>query len=108
MIAAPVQGDVDGVSKGSHLARVPLHFTPTSSSWLNLVEGWFSLLSHKSLTNPSFTSVAELETRTDCSVSHWDDNPEPIVWTKPADEIPNKVACGLAALDRITNFATHH
>jgi transposase len=67
--------------------RWHLHFTPTSSSWLNLVECWFSVLSRKALTNTSFTSVAELETRIDCWVSHWNDNPEPFVWTKPADEI---------------------
>jgi hypothetical protein len=85
-----------------------LHFTPTSSSWLNLVECWLSVLSRKALTNTSFTSVAELETRIDCWVSHWNDNPEPFVWTKPADEILDKVARGQATLDRITKSATHH
>jgi len=65
--------------------RWHLHFTPTSSSWHNLVECWFSVLSRKALTNTSFTSVAELETRIDCWVSHWNDSPEPFVWTKPAD-----------------------
>ena len=88
--------------------RWHLHFTPTSSSWLNLVECWFSVLSRKALTNTSFTSVAELETRIDCWVSHWNDNPEPFVWTKPADEILDKVARGQATLDRITKSATHH
>jgi hypothetical protein len=53
-------------------------------------------------------SVAELETRIDCWVSHWNDNPEPFVWTKPADEILDKVARGQATLDRITKSATHH
>jgi hypothetical protein len=82
MIAAPVQCDVDGVPKGSHLARVPpMGYTG---------------------------SVAELETRIDCWVSHWNDNPEPFVWTKPADEILDKVARGQATLDRITKSATHH
>ena len=87
--------------------RWHLHFTPTSSSWLNLVECWFSVLSRKALTNTSFTSVAELETRIDCWVSHWNDNPEPFVWTKPADEILDKVARGQATLDRIPN-PRHH
>jgi transposase len=54
-----------------------LHFTPTSSAWLNLVECWFSVLSRKALTSTRFTSVAELETRIDCWVSHWNDNPSP-------------------------------
>ncbi len=38
----------------------------------------------------------------------WNDNPEPSVWTKPADEILDKVARGQATLDRITKSATHH
>ena len=41
-------------------------------------------------------------------VSHWNDNPEPFVWTKPADEILDKVAHGRATLDRITKSAPHH
>ena len=54
------------------------------------------MLSRKALTNASFTSVGELETRIDCWVSRWNDNPEPFVWTKPADEILDKVARGQA------------
>jgi hypothetical protein len=60
------------------------------------------------LTNTSFTSVAELETRIDCGVSRWNENPEPFVCTKPADEILDKVAPGQATLDRIAKSATHH
>ena len=44
----------------------------------------------------------------DCWVSQWNDNPEPFVWTKPADEILDKVARGQATVDRITKSATHH
>jgi hypothetical protein len=47
-----------------------MHFTPISSSWLNLVECWFSVLSRKALTNTGFTSVAELETRITKSATH--------------------------------------
>jgi transposase len=88
--------------------RWHLHFTPTSSSWLNLVEGWFSILTRKALTNTSFASVAELQVRIDGWVEHWNDNPQPFVWTKAADEIIDKVTRGRATLDRITNPATHH
>ena len=88
--------------------RWHLHFTPTSSSWLNLVEYWCSVLSRKPLTKTSFTSVAELETRIGCWVSHWNDNPEPFVWTKSADEILDEVARGQALLERITESARHH
>lgn len=88
--------------------RWHLHFTPTSSLWLNLVECWFSVLSRQALTNTSSTSGAELVTRIDCWVSHWNDNPEPFVWAKPADEIFDNVARGQVTLDRITESATHH
>lgn len=64
-------------------ARWHLHFTPTSSSWLNLIETWFSVLTRKALTNTSFTSVTELQDRIDWWVEHWNNNPEPFVWTKP-------------------------
>jgi transposase len=70
--------------------RWHLHVTPTTSSWLDLVERWFSVLSRKALTDTSITSVAELETRIDCWVSHLNDRPEPFVWTRPADEILDK------------------
>jgi len=69
---------------------------------------WFSVLSRKALAITSFTSVAELESRIDCWVSHWNNNPEPFVWTKPADEILDKVARAQTTLDRITKSATHH
>jgi len=57
---------------------------------------WFSVLSRKALTNSSFTSVAGLETRIDRWVLHWNDGTKPFVWTKPADEILDKVARGQA------------
>jgi transposase len=82
--------------------RWHLHFTPTSSSWLNLVETWFSVLTRKALTNASFGSVAELEAHIDHWVARWNDNPEPFTWTKTADEIIDKVTRGRATLDRIT------
>jgi len=89
--------------------RWHLHFTPTSSSWLNLIETWFSVLTRKALTNTSFNSVAELQDRIDWWVSHWNDNPEPFVWTRrTADERIDKVARGRATFDRITRSATHH
>jgi len=86
-------------------ARWHLHFTPTSSSWLNLIEGWFSVLTRKALTNNSFTSVAQLADTIDLWASHWNDNPQPFVWTKTIDDIITKVKRGRAAL---TESATHH
>ena len=89
-------------------ARWHLHFTPPSSSWLNLIETWFSVLTRKALTNTSFTSVAELVDRLDWWITNWNDDPQPFVWTKTADQIIAKVASGRATLDRINKSATHH
>ena len=89
-------------------ARWHLHFTPTSASWLNLIEGWFSVLTRKALTNTSFTSVDELATTIDLWASHWNDDPQPFVWTKTVDEIITKVKRGHATLTDLTKSATHH
>jgi len=88
--------------------RWHLHFTPTSSSWLNLVEGWFAQLTKKALKNTSHNSVAALAATIDTWVENWNENPSPFVWTKTADEIIEKVRRGRAALDHHTKSATHH
>lgn len=51
--------------------------------------------------------TSDIETRIDCWVSHWNDNPEPSAWTKLADEILTEVARGRATLDWITKSGTH-
>lgn len=67
--------------------RFHLHFTPTSSSWINLVERWFGLLTERCLRRGNFYSTRELE----IAISHHIDNnnqqPKPFVWTKTADQI---------------------
>ena len=80
--------------------RWHLHFTPTSSSWLNLIEGWFSVLTRKALTNNSFDSVADLTDTIDTWTQHWNDNPQPLVWTRPANDIIAQVKRGQAALNK--------
>jgi len=89
-------------------ARWHLHFTPTSASWLNLIEGWFSVLTRKALRDASFTSTRQLEEAIDVWASHWNADPQPFVWTKTVDDIITKVKRGRATLDRVTEFATHH
>ena len=89
-------------------ARWHLHFTPTSASWLNLVEGWFAQLTNKRLRQGSFTTVAALIEAIDVWASHWNDDPTPFIWKTPADKIIAKVRRGRAALDHHTNSATHH
>jgi len=88
--------------------RWHLHFTPTSSSWLNLVEGWFAQLTNRRLRNASFDSVAALTDAIDVWASHWNDDPQPFVWHKTAKEIITKVRRGRAALTHHTKSATHH
>ncbi len=72
--------------------RFVLHFTPTSSSWLNLVERWFAELTTKKLRRGTHTSVRQLNTDIRAWIDTWNDNPRPYVWTKTADQILESVA----------------
>jgi transposase len=67
--------------------RFHLHFTPTSSSWLNQVERWFGLLTDKQLRRGTHKSVQALEKDIRDWISTWNEHPRPFVWTKTADEI---------------------
>ncbi len=67
--------------------RFVLHFTPTSSSWLNLVERWFAELTTKKLRRGTHTSVRQLNTDIRAWIQTWNDNPRPYVWTKTAEQI---------------------
>ena len=72
--------------------RFILHFTPTSASWLNLVERWFAELTTKKLRRGTHTSVRQLNTDIRAWIDTWNDNPRPYVWTKTADQIIESVA----------------
>jgi transposase len=63
--------------------RFQLHFTPTYSSWLNLVERWFAELTSKWLKRGTHRSVSELERAIQSWIDSWNDDPRPFVWTKP-------------------------
>ncbi|MBW8710569.1 MAG: IS630 family transposase [Mycobacterium sp.] len=67
--------------------RFHMHFTPTSSSWLNQVERWFALLTDKQLRRGAHRSVQALEKDIRAWVATWNADPRPFVWTKTADEI---------------------
>ncbi|MEU0499430.1 IS630 family transposase [Mycobacterium sp. NPDC006124] len=67
--------------------RFVMHFTPTSSSWMNLVERWFSELTTKKLRRGTHTSVRQLNTDIRAWIDTWNENPRPYVWTKTADQI---------------------
>jgi transposase len=72
--------------------RFVLHFTPTSSSWLNLVERWFAELTTKKLQRSAHRSVRALNADVRAWIQTWNDNPKPYVWVKTADEILDNVA----------------
>lgn len=70
--------------------RIQVHFTPTSASWLNLVEVWFSIIERQAIHRGTFGSVRELTTAIRTFVNSWNGRARPFVWTKPADEILKK------------------
>ncbi|WP_099055352.1 IS630 family transposase [Streptomyces vietnamensis] len=72
--------------------RFHLHFTPTGSSWLNLVERWFAELTTKKLRRGVHRSVQALERDIRAWLADWNEHPRPFVWTKTADDILDKVA----------------
>ena len=88
--------------------RWHVHYTPTSASWLNLVERWFKELTDKRLRRGSFTSVNELIDAINTWTNHWNQDPKPFIWHRTAQEIITKVQRGRANLTRITKSATDH
>jgi transposase len=72
--------------------RFHVHFTPTSASWLNLVERWFAALTDKQLRRNSFQSTRQLETAIRSYLDQHNVNPKPFVWTKTADQILDSIA----------------
>ena len=72
-------------------ARFHLHFTPTSSSWLNLVERWFAEITRKRIRRGVFTSVPELVTAIEEFIRLTNNSPNPFVWTNTAEAILEKV-----------------
>ena len=80
--------------------RFQLHFTPTYSSWLNLVERWFAELTSKWLQRGTHRSVAELTSSIQSWIDTWNQNPRPFVWTKTADQILENIT---RYLQRISN-----
>ncbi len=72
--------------------RFTFHFTPTYSSWLNLVERWFAELTNKWLRRGTHRSVRQLIASIRTWVTSWNDDPKPFVWHKTADEILDSLA----------------
>jgi hypothetical protein len=89
--------------------RFHLHFTPTSSSWLNLVERWLREITDKAIRRGVFHSVDELTAAIENYLKANNDNPKPFVWTATAESILAKVARGRVAIQAVkTNNETLH
>ena len=82
-------------------SRWHLHSTPTSSSWLNLVEGWFAQITRRRIKKGAFNSVQHLQDEIGLWTEGWNEDPKPFVWKKPADEIIAKVKRGREKLASI-------
>jgi transposase len=72
--------------------RFHVHFIPTSSSWLNMVERWFGELTTKLLQRGVHKSIQALEADIRAWIETWNEDPRPYVWTKTADEILDSIA----------------
>ena len=84
--------------------RFYLHFTPASSSWLNLVERWFRDLTDKALRRGVFHSVPDLITAIEAYLqANNNDDPKPFIWTANADAILEKVRPGRVTLNRVAS-----
>src|SRR4051794_7833832 len=87
---------VDNLATHKHLAvrawldrhpRVRLHFTPTSGSWLNLIEAFFSIITRQALRRGSFPTVADLIAAIERFIAAWNDHCRPFTWTKDPDTV---------------------
>ena len=81
--------------------RIHVHFTPTSGSWLNLVEVWFSIIERQAIHRGSFPSVRDLMIKIRAFINGWNDRCHPFIWTKPADQV-------LERIKRKKNSLTRH
>jgi transposase len=81
--------------------RFHIHFIPTSSSWLNVIERWFRDITHNRIRKGVFNSVAQLEQAIRDYIDHHNANPNTFVWTKKAEDILEKVTRARAALNKI-------
>jgi hypothetical protein len=82
--------------------RFHLHFTPTSSSWCNLIERWFAELTNKAIRRGVFHSVPDLIDAIENYLANYNQDAEPFIWTTSVDRILDKIARARAALPQTT------
>jgi len=87
--------------------RFVMHFTPTSASWLNMVERFFRDITTERLRRGVFTSVPDLVTAIDAYIAHHNTNPKPFIWTKSARDILQKVIRANSRLSSKQNATLH-
>jgi len=83
--------------------RFQMHFIPTSSSWLNLVERWFREITQKRIRRGSFHSVPELVEAIMEYIENHNQNPKPFVWTAKSEDIVEKIRRARAVVDKYTS-----
>jgi transposase len=82
--------------------RITMHFTPTSGSWLNMVEIFFSIITRQAIRRGTFTSVKDLIAAIETFIDGWNERCQPFTWTKTADETVKKATGG-----QRTSFTRH-
>jgi len=82
--------------------RITMHFTPTSGSWLNMVEIFFGIITRQAIRRGTFTSVKDLTGAIGIFIDAWNERCEPFVWTKTADQIIPRATRG-----KQTSIARH-
>jgi transposase len=82
--------------------RITLHFTPTSASWLNMVEIFFGIITRQAIRRGSFTSVQDLIAAIGNFIDGWNDRCQPFTWTKTPDELMTRCRPG-----KRTSFTRH-
>ena len=71
--------------------RFQVHFTPTSGSWLNLVEVWFGIIDRQAIRRGAFPSVPDLVAKIRAFINGWNQRKHPFIWTKTPDQILNRI-----------------
>ncbi len=82
--------------------RIQLHFTPTSGSWLNMIEIFFGIITRQAIRRGSFTSVKDLIAAIGQFIDGWNDRCHPFTWTKTADQLLDHCRSG-----KTTSFTRH-
>ena len=83
--------------------RVPMHFTPTSASWLNMVERFFRDITEKRIRRGVFRSVPELIAAIEAYIANHNQAPKPFIWTAKASDILEKVSRARRTLDKVAS-----